>query len=380
MINKSQKIEINPSILKWTRESAGRSIIEVADKLDIPSSIISKWEKTPTKFQITTLRLLSSCFKRSFEVFLLNKPPKEAPPPKDFRLTGHKIGLSKENLRVIRKARRLQEITLNLRTNFKQNSRPKLNGAKVNEDPEKIAIKERKNFQVNLEVQSKWRDGYEAFRNWRDGIENRKINVFQFPLSEQIRGFSLVDVEPYIIVINSSDTIYARIFTLFHEYGHLILRTPGICDQTNKPLELYNYFKIEEWCNKFAGSFLMPKDYVSRMFAQYSEEKPNNYVSFISNRFKVSREALLLRLLKLNLVPKDYFNSQWIKIRSESRKPKIKKKILGRNMAIQCVSEKGRSFVSLVLENESKDHITYNQALDYLSIKSKTLEKISDYL
>jgi hypothetical protein len=42
----------------------------------------------------------------------------------------------------------------------------------------------------------------------------------------------------------------------------------------------------------------------------------------------------------------------------------------------RCIREKGQKFVSLVVNNFEQRLITRSDALDYLSIKSKNLEKI----
>ena len=42
----------------------------------------------------------------------------------------------------------------------------------------------------------------------------------------------------------------------------------------------------------------------------------------------------------------------------------------------RCINELGASFVSLVADNIDKQTITYSDALDYLSIKSKSFEKL----
>ena len=43
---------------------------------------------------------------------------------------------------------------------------------------------------------------------------------------DDARGFSLTDGEPYVIVVNSADADRARLFTLFHEYAHILLNMP----------------------------------------------------------------------------------------------------------------------------------------------------------
>ena len=59
-----------------------------------------------------------------------------------------------------------------------------------------------------------------------------------------------------VVVVNQREVDQAKIFTLFHEYAHLILRRQGIC------LEREDVDKraIESWCNEFAAMFLVPSD------------------------------------------------------------------------------------------------------------------------
>ena len=42
----------------------------------------------------------------------------------------------------------------------------------------------------------------------------------------------------------------------------------------------------------------------------------------------------------------------------------------------QCVRDRGNKFISLVIENVNRQHITNNDALDYLSIKLKHWNKM----
>ena len=43
---------------------------------------------------------------------------------------------------------------------------------------------------------------------------------------------------------------------------------------------------------------------------------------------------------------------------------------------VRCLSEIGNKFVSLVANNYDRNHITYTDALNYLSIKSKNFDKV----
>ncbi|MCX7871614.1 MAG: zinc peptidase, partial [bacterium] len=85
-------------------------------------------------------------------------------------------------------------------------TKPKIVNATINDDPSLIAKKEREKIRISIAEQIEWQNAYEAFNFWRTTIESKNIFVFQFkfPL-EDARGFSLMDKEPAVIVINQND-------------------------------------------------------------------------------------------------------------------------------------------------------------------------------
>ena len=114
--------------------------------------------------------------------------------------------------------------------NLDEKTDPEALQAKIEDDAEVIAQIERDTFGFSIENQYDWKNSYESFNNWRIAIEKRNIRVFQFPMElDELRGCVLMDSEPYTIVLNSSDSIEARIFTLLHEYGHILIREPALC-------------------------------------------------------------------------------------------------------------------------------------------------------
>ncbi|MCY4034624.1 MAG: hypothetical protein OXE98_05570 [Hyphomicrobiales bacterium] len=82
---------INPSILTWARETAGRHIDETAKKLGLSSSqkssatekieVFEEGEKKPTRKQLLEL---AKMYHRSLAVFCLNEPPRESDRGEDF--------------------------------------------------------------------------------------------------------------------------------------------------------------------------------------------------------------------------------------------------------------------------------------------------------
>src|SRR3989338_8203977 len=90
--------------------------------------------------------------------------------------------------------------------------------------------------------------------------------------------------------------------------------------------------------------------------------------------------------LRLNSLIKDSDATELSKIfknkipGKKKKKKKIKKKKKekrgGPPQYRRCISEKGKKFVSLVLENEKRGQITTAEALGYLSLRLTNLPKV----
>jgi len=150
--------------------------------------------------------------------------------PDDFRVlpSGKGQHISRKLRLAIREARRLQAIATDLMKEMGLEITVEIGKANLSDDPEGLAKIERARLGIDLKEQFHWKDEGEAFLRWRKAIENLNILVFQLPIPvRSARGFSLLGEGLPAIVVSSSDAIQARIFTLFHEYAHLLLGAAG---------------------------------------------------------------------------------------------------------------------------------------------------------
>jgi Zn-dependent peptidase ImmA (M78 family) len=371
---KSLKIEIDPAILDWAIKSSGWKKDELISSLKVSEKTFNGWLDSSTKLSIRQLEDLANKTKRPLASFFLPKPPIEKPLPKDYRMLPNREGeFTKKTTFAIRRIRMLQTLSKELLVNINESSKVKLKKVKTSENPKKIASYYRKNiFKLTEERQRKLRE-YELYNFLRDKIEDLNIIPFQISMPlEDARGFALVDDTPKIVVVNSKDDIRPRIFSLMHEFGHILLNESAI-DLPDESLKTQN--KIERWCNVFASEFLFPEDLAKKVF---SENKANltktNILKTLSNRFGISKATLIYKMLNLNYISK----KECEEILRRPRKIKEKKKSKGGGIPAdrKCLSEMGNKFVSLVANNYDKKHITYSDALSYLSIKTKKFEKV----
>lgn len=374
---------VEPSILRWARESIGLSVPDVAKKLKRSVAEIDAWEAgedAPTYPQLE--RLAYELYKRPLAVFFLPSPPVEKPPQKEFRTLpesdlaellpdtylrirkGHVFQLSLEELfegvnPVHHKIWR--NISLSERSNILEQ-----------------AHLVRMNLGISIEDQVQWRDDDTALKQWRKSIENSGVFVFKDTFKQKdISGFCLIHREFPVIYLNNSTTKTRQIFSLLHELAHLLFNTNGI----SKFDESYVYRlavtekKLEQFCNEFAAEVLIPYQDFQRHTSQLPENVEgisDEEFSQIALRYGVSREAILRRFLDQNRVSQRFYTNKaqlW-----ESQK---KGSSSGRGdwyaTTNTYLSEK---FAQEVVSRHYKNQISVEYASDLLGIRPKNFEGI----
>lgn len=378
------EVPVAPAVLKWARESSGCTIEEAARRLGVSPSSFSRLEQERSVVRLTDLRNLAEYFKRPLGVFLLEKPPTEPQAPPDFRiLPGRRHSFERETHLAIRKIIRLRSVASSLMTSLDREASPRLGSAKLSDPPPAIAERERKALQISIETQLGWRDDRQAFRSWRGAVEEKNILVFQVHVPiEDARGFSLSEGMPFAVAVNSADAVRARTFTLFHEYAHLLLRTPGICLPGKEPRSKSTEGSIERWCDQFAGAFLVPPEplqsTVGQGFLHYPSEHIVETLNLTSRIFKISEQVVLWRLLDLNWISQSLFG------REMKRLHRLRHKRTGGggkfSASGKVLAENGRLFTSLVLEARGRNVIDYTDVSDYLSVNLKYLGEVRSSL
>lgn len=375
--------QVNPTVFKWLRESSGWTIEEVSNRLKTSEDVVNSIESGKRDPTLTQLKELSKAYNRPLAAFFLSNPKPEKPMPKDYRLLPEKKDVfDKKTILILRKARKLQEISGELSRNINYETKPSIKKATISDDPKPLADKYRVEFEFTIKKQIKFKTSYEVFNYLRDKMEDINILVFQdsMPL-EDARGFALPDETPNVIVISSRDSIEARIFSLIHEFAHILLGEPAIDfpDFTN-PYQN----KIESWCNQFSSNFLLSEIMAKSIFkANQDNLTDTQTLNQISRRYKVSKAMLLFNMLKSDFITEaeykevlDRYKPQEPKETDEDEENEEQKPSGGIPADAKCLSKVGNKFVSLVANNYDRNHITYTDALNYLSIKSKNFDKV----
>ncbi len=384
MPRKMIEVSIQPEVLRWARESSGSSIEEAAGRIGTSPALFTRLERETAKLRLSQLRVLADYYKRPLAAFLLTEPPEEPRAPADFRmLPGQHRSLERETRLAIRKASRLRSVAGEIMKALGRASSPKIESARLSDDPGEIAVREREALGVPIATQFSWTDERQAYRTWRRAVEERNVLVFQSHLPlEDARGFSLSEGEPFAIAVSSSDAVRARIFTLFHEFGHLLLRKPAVCLPGKESKSQTSEANVERWCNRFAGELLVPDSDLRAILGEglkVVETNVSEALAVTSRRFRVSEHVALWRMQELELISKALFRREMSRLQ---RLNKIRRKKGGGQFSAsgKVLGENGRLFTALVLEARGRNVVSYAEVVDYLSLKLKYLPEIQSSL
>ena len=192
----------------------------------------------------------------------------------------------------------------------------------------------------------------------------------------------LADGDPKVILVNSNDGIRPRLFTLLHEYAHLLLRSNGICVPNSGNFQ-YTPTKhdelMERWCNNFAGAVIMPKKEFLNTLRDYGDIEPSKIVDSLATKFCTSKAATVVRIL--NLTGQNSQKQAYLEHYNEIISKPVPKTGggggSGRDMAQECLNRYGMPYVRLVFDSKNRDLITIDDMVKYLNLKTKYFEDLA---
>lgn len=367
-------IPVNPKILHWARITANLSVEDVVRKIKrklVNAETIEAWEKgeeSPTYAQLE--RLAYKIYKRPLALFFFPEPPDEETPEQSFR-TLPDIEITRLSTRIrllIRKARVLQINLSELNDSINPASRPILGELSFNPGVAvgKMAETVRSYLDVDLSTQGSWKDTENAFKAWRNILEEYGVFVFKDAFrDDSVSGFCLYDEKFPIIYVNNSMPHSRQVFTLFHELAHLFFRTGGIDARSKDYVNLLkgDKKKIETLCNQFAGEFLVPSnDFNLRIVGI----KVNDIsIEKLAKRYHVSREVILRKLLDKNIVSAGFYRKRV----EDWAKAAYKKTVKGGNPYLTKGVYLGYRYLEMAFRRYYQKRISIDQLANYLGTK-----------
>jgi Zn-dependent peptidase ImmA (M78 family) len=374
---------VNSKILQWARERAGYTVDEVAVRLKKPVDVVRAWEggtDAPTFRQLE--EMADGLYKRPVALFFFPQPPDEPEPRAAFRtLSPADLERLQPDMRyALREALGYQESLRELTGGRNPATRLITQDFAVEEVPslDALAAAVRQYLGVSLSDQAEWASSEESFKNWRERIEDAGVFVFKRAFKQKgISGFCLYDQTFPVLMINNSTSHTRQVFSLFHELAHLLYAEGGITlDDTGYISRLTGRNKrIEVACNRFAAEFLLPE--ASFPWSQFKGGNVKQSVVKVAQRFTVSREVVLRRLLDRGLVDEATYakwTADWNEEFARSRAARS-----GGNYYATQATYLGHGFLRLALSQLHSGRLSLEEAGHHLGVKARNVARLEDF-
>lgn len=367
---------INPDLLKWAREKCGFTMELISRRLNKSMEELRGIEKGDLSITLAQLRKLAGYYKRPTSFFYLSKIPEERELP-DFRIK-RKVPIPQ---------RSDESLHIKIRKFHEKKKNAEFLARKL--DYNDIRYDFIKNIDVvnDLDAYQKIRDlfgidnselqslkDYDVLNYWKDKLEEKNILIFQFTNIgvDVTSGFVFTELPFPLIAINQKDSYYARVFTLIHEFCHILLKKDALC-KTDVLDE--NSREIETICNRVSASVLVPEDELKSTLKKIETMDMKEAIKELSDYFKVSYSVILYRLKAFNLISQSDFmqNERWIEDIQERNRNRNRSRVSGPSRMDYYVvyfASNSTKYLTMVFESLNKVKISYYEAMKFVGKNS----------
>lgn len=371
---------IQPVVLKWARETAGMSVTDVAERLRRKPSDISDWEagtSAPSYPQLE--RLAYKIYRRPLAIFFFPEPPDEDNPKAEFRsLPSSELEeLSPDTLHHVRHAKAYQVALGELHDGKNPVLKPIFKELRIsrNSPTSRAAQSIRTFLGVTLEDQWQSSDDDEALKAWRAAFENAGVHVFKSSIKQKrVSGFSLHHSEFPLVYLNNSTSKTRQIFTLLHELAHLLLGHNGMTTLSQVAFGGYTEAqrRIEVFCNSVAAEVLVPDAELTTDISR-AGSLDDEWIARIAQKYRVSREVILRRLLDRDLITRDEYQGK-AAIWNEAREKKTSNS--GGTYYNNIGTYLSEQYMQAVFANHYRGRLDIDQVADYLGVKTRAVAEL----
>ena len=389
-------IRISPRVLAWARITAGFTEEELAGKIRSKTLNIRDLESSGSQVLVTVAQVenIADVVRRPVAALLLESPPRDPAPPTDFRRPARRQARPSPQLnRAIRRARRLQRIATDT---FRFLGDPGHSDIptqfSVTDNPTVVASDVRSDLNIPDDIHRRWQTDAEAFRTWRELVEQRNVLVLGADIpGQEAQGFSLSDTELKVIVLRNQDAPARRCFTLWHEFGHLLLNRSGLCF-TDELVDgnWGDQQESEDWCNRFAEAVL-----ITQRSLEANENKLiqviDQHLGYeatlqrLARRLGISQQVVLFRMCHAAMLPDLRFWSELRRLDDEQREAAKEAEVdrrsgprlrMGRNIPREVVRDNGPRLTRGLLLGLDSGVLTRSDLAGYLGARLKHLDGI----
>lgn len=372
----SVRVSVSPELLLWAVERSGKSLLDLTES--IPG--LGNWISKKTSPTLKQLQSFADKTHTPVGMLFLDTPPAEVLPIPDMRTVKNRdlTHLTADLLDTIYDSQAKQDW---YRDYALENGAEPLDfvascstGTPVQEAA-KNAITLLKLPLTHQEA----RKYDEAFRVLCQRVEETGIlvivngivqhNTHRILDVDEFRGFALTDAITPLIFINGQDTRAGKIFTLLHEFGHILLGQSALDNPTLTDTGKSDKNDTELWCNEFAAHTLIPDSLITNITTR---ELNQQLVDNLARQTYTSTLTVLNRLYGAGLLSWDKYTT-WYKKEEEQALEYLHNSTpgsAGGNFYNMLPLRASKTLTRAIITSTLEGQTLYTEALSILGIKN----------
>lgn len=360
------RVAIQPELLRWACERAGRDTAELSRKF--PQ--LPEWENGTAQPTLKQLEAFAKATHTPVGYLFLPNPPVEQIPLPDFRAPDNEriAHPSPDLLDTIYVCQQRQEWFRDYARLLGETSLPFVGSARVQDDVVSTAARMRSELGFDLDARRRLPTWTDALREFIAQADDRGIlvmcsgvvqnNNYRHLDPQEFRGFAMADVLAPLVFINGADTKAGQMFTLAHELAHIWLGQSGVTDAQALSLPQED---IERWCNQVAAELLVPLESFRQDYdpaAAWAEE-----ASRLARRFKVSSLVILRRMWDTGGLSREEF---WNAYHAEVARLRAVPRSSGGNFYLTQAARVSKRFAAALVASTLEGQTRYTDAFRML--------------
>ena len=369
-------------MLGWAREEVGYSIEQAAEAIGISIETLLAAENGERPLTLNQLRKAAEQYDFPFGYFYLSEPPyeKSFKPVPDFRVEPGLIGVNHYRLGLeIKRVRDRRLIFMDVMASLGTQTESFLLLPETSTENVGITVRERLGISEaelsNLEYD-------DVYPYWKNKIERDGVLVYEsqyIPDESGVLGVAIFyETYPIILLKRGGEYNARKLFTLLHEYAHLLMGRSAINDAVAQTIDqpISNEGQLEAHCNQLAADILVPptkinpKDYEGLSAAEKME--------FLAYKFKVTYTTAAVCLKRFNLITR-FELSELIELRRKARKKAQEKKTAEIKIPRENIMrlDMGRPMFRAVLDAYGNGLLDVFDASKILNLRVKKINKLA---
>lgn len=375
------QVQINKNVLSWIIRQC-----QNATANDKNRTLLNKWmagEKTPTFNQVESISKKTGI---PFGYFFLKEPPEEDTYLLEFR-TVDSIELETPSRNLLDTIHDMELIQDWLREDFLYKGIDPLYfvGAK---DAKSAVDDFAKYNRAILGLDLKWflhgHSADDSFRYIREAISDVGVTVMMSGIVgnntrrslsiNEFRAFALIDEVAPLIFINSNDSYNGRLFSLLHEFNHIVLGENSFYN--DRYSSQWSVSKREELCNAVAAEILVPNQLFLHEWENFGVVEATEKIKTLAKLFRCGTIVIARKALDAGLINQNIYDDTTSAAIDHYLERQKNKKNKGGNFYTTVISRIDQRFLKSLADSVETGHTLYSDALRLTNTNQSTFDEL----